>query len=1026
MNPPSPRRYFSALAMLLVMAHTCLGPANAASQKLSISGPAGSNMTVSWFGVTGVSYQLQTNTDLGTWVDLGAPITGANATVNVPVSMTGRPRAFFRFKPDVITAVFSLPAGVLTITGGNLDNPITVSRDVAGTLRVNGGTVTITDGTPTVSNTIRIDIFGREGDDDLTLDESNGALPAARLFGEGGNDVLIGGVGGDLLDGGTGDDFLFGKDGADSLIGGDGNDALTGGDADDQVSGGNDSDRLIWNPGDDTDLNEGDGGSDTIEVNGADVADSFSATANAGRVRFDRTSPGPTSLDIGSAEKLIIYAKGGTDTFSTTGDLASLIQITVDGGSGADSLLGSNGADVLIGGDDNDFIDGQQGNDFIFMGAGDDTFKWDPGDGSDTVEGQDGIDTLLFNGSAGSEIFDAAANGSRFRFTRNLGSVIMDLNDVETLDLNAFGGIDSLTVNDLTGTDLTTVIADLALSGGAVDSAADNVIINGTSTDDIITATFPGGDLLVSGLAASVLVDGFETTLDTVRIQTLAGDDVVDASAVPLGGPKLVLEGGTGNDILLGSAEIDTLLGGDNDDVLMGNGGADTLDGGLGDNTLVQDSPNITTGIVTVFGDAADNTISISRDVGGALFSNGVPIAGATVANTSLIRVFGKEGNDTLILVETNGPLPAAALFGGAGIDNLTGGSGSDLLFGGIGNDTAQGQGGYDFLFGGAGSDTLTGGDLDDQVFGEADTDRLIWNPGDDTDLNEGGPGTDTIEVNGGNVAETFTTIPNGGRVRFDRTTLTPFALDIGTAEKLVLNANGGDDTFSATGDLAPLIQITVDGGAGADTLLGSNGVDVLIGGDDIDFIDGQQGNDFILMGAGDDRFNWDPGDGSDTLEGQDGIDTLRFNGSAGSEIFDVSANGSRVRFTRNLGSIIMDLNDVESLDLNALGGADNVTVNDLTGTDLTNIIADLASTLGGGAGDAAVDAITLNGTAGVDAFSLTASAPHVTVTGLFATVQILQPEVANDDVIINGLGGTDIFSVGAGVTSLIGVTTNQ
>ena len=116
-------------------------------------------------------------------------------------------------------------------------------------------------------------------------------------------------------------------------------------------------------------------------------------------------------------------------------------------------------------------------------------------------------------------------------------------------------------------------------------------------------------------------------------------------------------------------------------------------------------------------------------------------------------------------------------------------------------------------------------------------------------------------------------------------------------------------------------------------------------------------------LGAGDDVFQWDPGDGSDTVEGQDGTDRMVFNGSAGAEIFDVSANGARVRFTRNLGNIVMDLDDVETLELNVLGSTDTVTVNDLTGTDLTSVNVDLAGTLGGTAGDAAADTIIVNGT---------------------------------------------------------------
>ena len=194
--------------------------------------------------------------------------------------------------------------------------------------------------------------------------------------------------------------------------------------------------------------------------------------------------------------------------------------------------------------------------------------------------------------------------------------------------------------------------------------------------------------------------------------------------------------------------------------------------------------------MLSVFGDSLDNNVTISRNAAGQILVNGgaVAVIGGTptVANTTLIQVFGQGGNDTITLSEANGALPAANLFGGAGNDVLTGGSGNDQLFGQAGNDTLLGKGGFDLLFGGAENDTLTGGDADDQAFGEAGDDRMIWNPGDDTDLNEGGAGTDTVEVNGGNGAEQFTATANGTRVRFDRVNPAPFSIDIGTTEKLV------------------------------------------------------------------------------------------------------------------------------------------------------------------------------------------------------------------------------------------------
>src|SRR5829696_9217335 len=173
-------------------------------------------------------------------------------------------------------------------------------------------------------------------------------------------------------------------------------------------------------------------------------------------------------------------------------------------------------------------------------------------------------------------------------------------------------------------------------------------------------------------------------------------------------------------------------------------------------------------GILSTSGDALNNNITVSRDAAGKLLVNGgaVPVLGGTptVANTSLIQVFGQAGNDTITLNEANGALPRANLFGGAGNDTITGGSGADMLFGQSGNDTLLGRGGFDILTGGSENDTLTGGDGDDQAFGQGGSDRMVWNPGDDTDLNEGGDGSDTVEVNGGNGAEQFTATANGAR----------------------------------------------------------------------------------------------------------------------------------------------------------------------------------------------------------------------------------------------------------------------
>jgi len=483
--------------------------------------------------------------------------------------------------------VATFSAGTLSVLGDNADNALTISRNAAGTILVNGGAIAVTGGTPTVANTTLIQVFGLGGNDVIALSEVNGALPRANLFGGEGNDVLTGDSGADLLFGQGGNDTLLGKGGIDQLFGGDGNDTITGGDADDQAFGQGGDDRMIWNPGDDTDLNEGGAGTDTVEVNGGNGAEQFTATANGTRVRFDRITPAPFSIDIGTSEKLVLNANGGDDTFSATGNLAALIQITVDGGAGADNISGSNGVDTLLGGDGSDVIDGQQGNDIAFLGAGNDTFQWDPGDGNDIVEGQDGTDTMLFNGSNIGENMDISANGGRVRLFRNVGNITMDTNDVEAIDVNALGGADNLVVNDISGTDLTRIGANLAASGGGGDQSADNVIVNATQGDDVVVLNGSNGSAEITGLQARLSVTGAESSNDRVTVNTLAGDDVVDASGVAADSAQLTLNGGDGSDVLIGGAGNDTLTGGAGDDVLLGGPGNDVIDGGDGDDVEI-------------------------------------------------------------------------------------------------------------------------------------------------------------------------------------------------------------------------------------------------------------------------------------------------------------------------------------------------------------------------------------------------------------------------------------------------------
>jgi hypothetical protein len=225
-------------------------------------------------------------------------------------------------------------------------------------------------------------------------------------------------------------------------------------------------------------------------------------------------------------------------------------------------------------------------------------------------------------------------------------------------------------------------------------------------------------------------------------------------------------------------------------------------------------------------------------------------------------------------------------------------------------------------------------------------------------------------------------------------------------SDELVVNGLGGNDSLSAATLAAQAIALTLDGGVGDDTIAGGSGVETLLGGDGNDTVDGNGGNDRALLGAGDDTFVWDPGDGSDTIEGEAGADTMRFNGANVAEQVDLSANGNRLRFFRTQANVTMDTAGVERVDFNALGGADLVTVNDLSGTDVTSLNVDLAGAPG--AGDGQPDRVVVNATDGDDAIDVSGDSDVVKVSGLAPTVKILQPEFANDRLDINTLDGND------------------
>jgi Ca2+-binding RTX toxin-like protein len=427
----------------------------------------------------------------------------------------------------------------------------------------------------------------------------------------------------------------------------------------------------------------------TLQITGNSASDNLSLRLRGGdpnTLELDVGSDGSAdfSFDRSTFTAIDVAAGGGDDTvrIDQSGGTFTDEAVTLDGGNGDDTLIGGSGNDVFEGGGGSDFVDGNIGADTAFLGGGADTFQWDPGDGSDTVDGEAGKDTMRFNGSNASEKIDVSANGSRVLFHRDVANITMDLDTLENVDVRALGGADTVTVNDLGGTDVRDVHVDLAATAGSGDGSADSVIANGTGTIDDVNVTAPEpGDALARGLAADVDVTGGEASLDKLDIHTLGGADTVTTAPDVTGSGVVAVDGGEGSDTARYS----------------GTDHADQI--GIALNA------------------AAVRTFS----------ADGTAFDTTAVENLS---VLGGEGDDTIAGSNGIAALTHLTLDGGAGADTLTGGDGDDTLLGRAGDDFVDGNRGNDAASLGSGDDTFQWdpGDGSDAVDGQGGDDRLNFN----------------------------------------------------------------------------------------------------------------------------------------------------------------------------------------------------------------------------------------------------------------------------------------------------------
>lgn len=259
-----------------------------------------------------------------------------------------------------VTAEFAL--GILTVSGDGDGNTILVECTNAN-VRVNDAAPS--GGRVRCSNVDSILVRGGDGADRVDLsDVDRQAFPILLeigLFGEAGNDTLVGSALADRIEGGSGIDELRGGGGADALFPGGGGGAVVGGKGKDRATVSGDGDWVV----DDehlaqlTPVNEETTlqGVEAVTVNGGDGDNSLTATGFSGVLTLDG-GEGDDELRSGPGRDLL-FGKAGDDLLSA--------------GGGNDVLEGGNGGDELHGGDGNDQLRGGTGDDTCGGGAGADS-----------------------------------------------------------------------------------------------------------------------------------------------------------------------------------------------------------------------------------------------------------------------------------------------------------------------------------------------------------------------------------------------------------------------------------------------------------------------------------------------------------------------------------------------------------------------------------------------------------------------------------------------------------------------------
>jgi Ca2+-binding RTX toxin-like protein len=627
---------------------------------------------------------------------------------------------------------------------------------------------------------------------------------------------------------------------------------------------------------------------------------------------------------------------------------------------GDDLIYADWGDDTVDGGDGSDIIYGQGGDDQLAGGAGNDTFRvmghcsdtdctfegydiYNGGAGSDSIVAIGGdVDIGLagFGPASGIEVIDATKATGTVRLVADWQAQTLDFSTVTfcgKVIIDAGGGDDTVTGSvagdSIEGGDWGSQLIIGGLGNDTIHGGGGDDVLRGAQGNDTFRVTghcsdtentFEGYDTYYGGIDRDVIfaygdtvdigltafsaanaIEVIDRSAATGQVRLLGNwnANTLDFSTITVVGGGLTIDGGGGDDTLIGTSGADVIEGGDwgsqliigglGNDTIHGGGGDDVLRGAQGSDTFrvtgrCSDKDSTFEGYDTYYGGIDRDVILAfgdTVDIGLTAFSaaNAIEVIDRSAA-TGQVRLLGDWNANTLDFSTVTVIGGGLTIDGGGGDDKLIGTSGADSIEGGEwGNDDITGGAGNDSIHGGAGDDTVRGGDGDDtfRVTGTSSVDFEGY------DSYAGGLGTDTIAAYGANVDIGMTSfLATNGIERISAAAATGNVRIVG-------------DWTSDTLDFSNVTfigKVSVAAGDGDDTVTGSCGADILAGGAGSDLLRGGLGADSLTGGSGADVFGFGASWGHDTVtDFKHGTDKLNFHdaGATGMQSLTITAGST-------------------------------------------------------------------------------------------------------------------------------------